>query len=391
MFVGISCSVRHHDNPSSVEFSQPVLVIAPGQGTQDFDPTAPVAVHVFNTVLNTVTMQDDNGAIIKGIFTSDKHSWQPIKQLKYGHKYTIAAKTQASLISPELTQTSTFTTAIPSNKTRVYFRTSGGMDVHNNDRYGVGIVVVAHFDEPITNHALAEKYLIVQSTPPVVGSWYWTDNQNVHWRPKDFYPAGTSVTISANIVGQQLGSGLYGEMNTSVHFTIGPRHYSIADDKTHIITSFDNRKVVRVMPTSMGAGGYIKGAGGINISLYTPPGIYTVVGRGNPVIMDSSSFGLPVHSRLGYKEKINFATRISNDGIYIHQLDSTVWAQGHTDTSHGCLNLNHDNAEWFYKWSLDGDPVEVKNTGGPKLTQAQNGDWTIPWDQWLRGSALFHH
>ena len=107
--------------------------------------------------------------------------------------------------------------------------------------------------------------------------------------------------------------------------------------------------------------------------------------KANPVIMDSSTFGLPINSRLGYKESIAYATRISTDGIYLHQLNSTVWAQGNTDTSHGCLNLNGDNAAWFFDFSVPGDVVEVRNTGGKPLQLWQNGDWTVPWDQWRQG------
>jgi len=87
-------------------------------------------------------------------------------------------------------------------------------------------------------------------------------------------------------------------------------------------------------------------------------------------------------------QTINYATKISTDGIYLHQLDATVWAQGHTDTSHGCLNLNADNAKWFYGFSVPGDVVEIRNSGGPPLRLAQNGDWTLSWDQWRQGSAL---
>lgn len=97
---------------------------------------------------------------------------------------------------------------------------------------------------------------------------------------------------------------------------------------------------------------------------------------------------LSVTTRLSVRETINYATRISTDGIYLHELDSTVWAQGHTDTSHGCLNLNADNAKWFYDFSVPGDVVEIRHTGGPPLQLAQNGDWTVPWSQWTKGSAL---
>jgi len=140
------------------------------------------------------------------------------------------------------------------------------------------------------------------------------------------------------------------------------------------------------MPTSMGMGGS-ETIGGRTISFWTQPGVYTVMDKANPVVMDSSTYGLPVNSRLGYKETINWATRISTDGIYLHELEDTVWAQGNTNVSHGCLNLSAENARWFYDFSQPGDVVEVRDTGGAPLELGQNGDWSVPWSQWLAGSA----
>jgi hypothetical protein len=113
-----------------------------------------------------------------------------------------------------------------------------------------------------------------------------------------------------------------------------------------------------------------------------------VIDKADVVTMDSSTYGLPVASSMGYKLKIPYATRISTDGIYLHQLNDTVWAQGNTNTSHGCLNLNSENAKWFYDFSVPGDIVEIKYTGGEPQKLSQNGDWSMPWDQWVRGSAL---
>ncbi len=127
----------------------------------------------------------------------------------------------------------------------------------------------------------------------------------------------------------------------------------------------------------MGRGG-TEVVGGQTLSFWTQPGIYTVIDKANPVIMDSSTYGLPVNSRLGYKETINYATRISNDGIYLHELADTIWAQGNTNVSHGCLNLSPDNARWFYDFSVPGDVVEVRGTGGAPLELWQNGDWSLP-------------
>ena len=95
----------------------------------------------------------------------------------------------------------------------------------------------------------------------------------------------------------------------------------------------------------------------------------------------------PAGSAVSYRRNVAWATRISTDGIYLHQLDDTIWAQGNTNLSHGCLNLSADNARWFYDFSQPGDVVEVRDTGGAPLELWQNGDWSVPWPQWLAGSA----
>jgi lipoprotein-anchoring transpeptidase ErfK/SrfK len=107
--------------------------------------------------------------------------------------------------------------------------------------------------------------------------------------------------------------------------------------------------------------------------------------------MCSDSYGLPANVPGGYAcEDIYWATKISTDGIYLHELDTTIWDQNHgRDVSHGCLNLNHDNAKWFYNHSLVGDPVVIHGAkGAPKLQLWQGGDWSVPWSKWLAGSAL---
>jgi lipoprotein-anchoring transpeptidase ErfK/SrfK len=184
-----------------------------------------------------------------------------------------------------------------------------------------------------------------------------------------------------------LGDGLYGQQDEHVGVVIGDAHVSIADDTTQQVSVYDNGQLIRTMPTSMGMGG-TQTIAGHTLSFWTPPGAYTVMGKANPVIMDSSTFGLPVSSRLGYRETIPWATKISGDGIYLHQLNATVWARGNTDTSHGCLNLNAENAKWFFDFAVPGDVVEVRNSGGPPARLDQNGDWTMSWTDWLKGSAL---
>lgn len=362
------------------------LAVVPLPGAVDISPAGPVGVTARDGTLTDVTMLDDDGAAVAGVMTPDRLTWKPTAQLRYGHTYTVTINA-AGMTGMPSRQSASFTTLSPSNQTAVDFETTAGGLFQDGATLGIGTVVVAHFDEPIDNKANAERHLVVTTNPPVTGSWYWADDQNAHWRPEKYYAPGTSVTVAANVYGAPLGDGLYGANDERVSFTVGDARVSIADDVTKQVSVFSNGQLLRTMPTSMGMGG-TEDFGGTTLSFWTPSGVYTVIDKANPVVMDSSTFGLPINDRLGYRETIPYATRISTDGIYLHQLNSTVWAQGNTDTSHGCLNLNGENAAWFYDFAVPGDIVEVRNTGGPPLAQWQNGDWSVPWEQWRRGSSL---
>jgi lipoprotein-anchoring transpeptidase ErfK/SrfK len=362
------------------------LAIEPPAGAVDFSPAGRVLVTAASGTLDAVDLVNDAGKAVPGVMTPDAKAWKPTSQLGYGRTYTLTVAARGPGGMPSR-QTSSFTTLSPSNQTEVYLDTTGGGLLQDGATYGVGMVIVAKFDEAIDNKANAERHLSVTTNPPVPGSWYWIDDQTAHWRPAQYYTPGTTVTIAASLYGTPLGDGLYGQEDENLSFKIGDSHLSIADDNTKQVSVFDNGKLIRTMPTSMGMGG-TQTFGDTTLSFWTPPGVYTVMDKANPVIMDSSTFGLPINSRLGYRETIPWATRISKDGIYLHQLNATVWAQGNTNTSHGCLNLNSDNAEWFYNFSVPGDIVEVRNTGGKPLQLWDNGDWTVPWAEWRKGSAL---
>ncbi|WP_433623900.1 L,D-transpeptidase [Nocardia sp. CA-120079] len=385
MLLVAGCSSKSQAPTTQAGPPPPPIVITPGGGN-NIDPLAPVVVTANDGMLTSVKLTNEGGRSIEGIYTPDKTAWKPVDPLGYGHTYTISAEslTITGRVGPT---TSTFSTLAPNNQTKVYMTTTGGTPLADGGTFGVGTVVVAHFDEDVPDKAVAEKRLSVTTDPPVEGSWYWLDKRNAHWRPQQYFAPGTKVTATASIYGADLGGGLYGQEDTKTTFTIGPSHVSIADDNTKQVQVFENGNLIRTMPTSMGRGGS-EVIAGKTLSFWTQPGIYTVMDKGNPVIMDSSTYGLPVNSRLGYKEAIGWATRISTDGIYLHQLDSTVWAQGSQNLSHGCLNLSLANAQWFYNFAIPGDVVEVRNTGGAPLEVWQNGDWGVPWDEWVQGSAL---
>ncbi|MCL2780439.1 MAG: Ig-like domain-containing protein [Actinomycetia bacterium] len=362
------------------------LALSPHSGAKTVSPVAPITVSVTDGVLGTVRLVNTGtGKVVKGKLSDDKTSWQASEVLGYSNAYKLSA-TATNADGIKASKTSTFQTLTPDNLTMPYLNVPGGFSMTNGATYGVGVIPVVHFDEPITNKAAAEKALTVTTKPEVAGAWYWVDDSNVHYRPKDYWPTGTKVTVSANVYGVQVGPGLYGQADASVSFKIGPKHIAIADDTTHQVKVYFNGKLQRTMPTSMGRHTTIPGVNG-PVSLWTMQGTYTVISHENPAIMDSSTFGVPVNSPNGYRVSIYWATKISTDGIYLHYLN-TEYAQGSYDVSHGCLNLNLDNATWYFNTSLIGDVVKVVSPDAPKIELWQGGDWDVPWAKWLKGSAL---
>lgn len=366
-----------------------VVKLTPSNKAAGVDPAAPITVNAAGGTLTAVHLQNTaSKVVVPGKLSADHKTWTAAEDLGYGNQYAIRASA-VNADGKRTTTTSTFRTLTPSNQTQPYLVDIYGSALQNNGTYGIGMIPVVHFDEPITNEKAAEKALHVTTTPHVDGSWYWLDDQDVHWRPRNFYKPGTKVTIAADVYGVDVGNGLYGQSDQSVSFTIGASHISIADENTHSVKVYFDGKLKRTMLTSFGkhGGEYVNGNW---INFWTPNGTYTVLGYENPAKMCSASYGLPVNAPGGYPcELVPWSTKITTDGIYLHELDSTVQYQGNTDVSHGCLNLNHDNAEWYFTHSRVGDVVKVINMkGAPTVSLSVGGDWSVPWSQWLKGSAL---
>lgn len=373
--------------PSSTHAAVPpaVLSLRPKDGARDVSPLGPIKVGVADGQISSVSLRNDAGVDVGGTLSPDRRSWVAASALGYSKQYTLSA-VAVNADGATVRQSAAFSTLTPDRFTMPYFETTGRGAMRDGATYGIGMVTSVHWDESIVDKKAAERTLSVKTTPTVAGAWYWMDDQNVHWRPRTYFRPGTKVTVSVKPYGVEVGPGLYGEADKSTSFAVGESHVSVADDNDKQVKVYIGGRLARSMPTSMGRGGTQTIKGRV-ISYWTQRGTYTVLDKSNPVLMDSTTYGLP-QSKGGYKEYINWATRISTDGVYLHELTSTVWAQGHQNLSHGCLNLNPESARWFFGLSRPGDVVTVKNTGGSPLEVWQNGDWSAPWPQWVAGGAL---
>ncbi|MEO7125104.1 MAG: Ig-like domain-containing protein [Nakamurella sp.] len=399
---GLTTSASPSEAGNSESATQTAVPVAPAaeivtsSGSQQaINPVTPITVKVTGGTLASVRLMDSKEhLVVRGAMAADHLSWTSTQVLGYGKGYAL----EADAINPDgvASRSDTdFSTLKPGNMTMPYMDRIGGDALGDGQTYGVGIVPVVHFDEPITNKKAAEQALHVTTNPSVAGAWYWADNQNVHWRPKGFWVPGTTVTIAADVYGVDVGNNLYGQSDVTASFTIGraqiTQAYDNAPHGVDKVNVYDGAgAVLRTMNTSMGKHGGVT-VNGKYINFYTLGGTYTVLEHDNPEMMSSASYGLPADAPGGYKpEPIYYSTRISNGGIFLHELDSTVWAQNHgVDASHGCLNLSKANAVWFFNHSMIGDPVIIHGAAGaPGIQVWDGGDWSVPWTTWLAGSAL---
>jgi lipoprotein-anchoring transpeptidase ErfK/SrfK len=183
--------------------------------------------------------------------------------------------------------------------------------------------------------------------------------------------------VQVKTYGVDLGDRLFGQEDVTTRFTVGDEVIATADDATKTMTVRINGNVVKTMPISMGKD-----------KTPTNNGTYIIGDRYSFLIMDSSTYGVPVNSPDGYRTEVEWATQMSYSGIYVHSAPWSVGSQGRSNVSHGCLNVNPANAVWFYNTTKRGDIVEVINTVGSRLPGTDGlGDWNIPWDQWRAGNA----
>lgn len=347
----------------------PKLTSSVEDGAVGVSVDSPVEVSAEFGVLGAVSMVNEDGEAVDGQLSKDGLTWETAEPLGYNKRYTLTA--QSLGLGGATSRQMTFETHSPENLTMPYVLPNEGEVV------GVGQPVAIRFDENIPNRVAAERAITVKTTPPVDGAFYWLSNREVRWRPAEYWKPGTTVDVAVNTYGVDLGDGLFGQDNVSTRFTVGDAVITTVDDSTKTLTVRRNGEVIKSMPVSMGKN-----------STPTNNGVYIVGDRRAEMVMDSSTYGVPVNSPNGYRTEVDWATQISYSGIYIHAAPWSVGSQGYSNVSHGCINVSTSNGQWFYNNSKRGDVVEIINTVGSTLPGTDGlGDWNVPWEQWEAGNA----
>jgi lipoprotein-anchoring transpeptidase ErfK/SrfK len=243
---------------------------------------------------------------------------------------------------------------------------------------GVGMPIIITFDIPVTDRAAIERHLSVDAEPAVQGTWHWYGDQEVHFRPRHFYKAGSEVTVNANIDSIDAGNGVYGQMDRSVTFDIGKKVVSRINVDKHRMNVFINGHHARTIPISAGKKGYA-----------TRSGTKIIMEKYRVKRMDAATTGISRNDPEYYNiPDVRWAMRVTYSGEFIHGAPWSVADQGEANVSHGCVGMSLEDAKWLFDRSSRGDVVFV--TGTKRQIEPGNGytDWDVSYQEYKQGSAL---
>ncbi|MEV6927257.1 Ig-like domain-containing protein [Dactylosporangium sp. NPDC051485] len=375
---------------SSGTSSAPTIhIVSPADGASDVSTALDLRYSAPGSA--TVTLKDASGTTVSGApyagdaspspslapsdspsappsAAQDTHRWLPDKQLKWGTEYTATVSAGGGSSSVKFT-----TMNKPSSLSRVTSQ------VGDNQVVGVGMPMILQFgaDIPKDKRAEVQRRLFMSSNPPQEGSWNWFSAKEIHYRPKEYWQAGTKLELRAALGGVSLGGNTYAEKDLTVDATVGRRVIMEVDNATKQMTVTQDGAVLKTMPVSLG-----------KPSSPSDSGNFIVMVKNEWEWFDSSTYGVPVDSAGGYRTKVQFPQRITWSGQYIHAAPWSVPDQGKRNVSHGCVNISLELAQWLYGVTHIGDPVIVKGT--EERVKYGDGwtDWELPWAQYVKGSAL---
>jgi lipoprotein-anchoring transpeptidase ErfK/SrfK len=352
---GIAASASATPSPAG-----PAVTITPTSGAAAADPSQGITVTAAGgTLRNVAVAVAAQGDQVTGSYSAGRTSWHSTWALDVSRSYTVTA-TAVSGAGVTTTKTATFRTLTPA--TTFHTEIFEGY----KQTYGVGMPIILTFSAPVQDKAAVERSIVIQTSKPVTGAWYWDGNQTLDFRPRDYWPADTAVALTGHFDGVQAAPGVYGYHTLTQTFDIGDSVIAVASTKTHKTQIYVNGHLKYDWPISSGKPGDD-----------TPDGSYLTIEKENPVRMVGP----------GYDLLVPWSVRFTFSGDYYHDAYWSVGEQGFENVSHGCVNLPPADAEAYYNLAVPGDPVTI--SGSPRSGKWDNGwtEWFLSWPQYLKGSA----
>jgi lipoprotein-anchoring transpeptidase ErfK/SrfK len=354
------------------------VAVTPANGTANVVPEDGVHVTSTGGELTSVTVAagTDSDA---GTFATGNTSWQTNWALKPGVTYTVTAVAK-NKSGKSTTSSTTFTTKKPSSN----HLEIADMTPSRGQTVGVGMPLDVTFNHDVgpARKAAVEKAMQVESTDAVTGAWSWVSDDEVLFRPKQYWPAHETVRLVAHLTGVQASPGVTGVKDYTQQFKIGDSQVVKVNLTTHQAKFYINGRVTHTGGVSAGMGG----VDGYGNNLWTMEGTDLIMGKSYLTVMTSPN--IQPNQPGYYHENIYYTTQITDSGEYLHQTPGQEYCLGHENCSHGCVRMSTAIAMWWYHTALVGSPVTVTQKGNPRPAELGNGwtYWDESWPKWLKDS-----
>lgn len=348
------------------------MTVIPATGATQVAPDEPVVVTAAGGKIEEVRLTGPDGEVT-GRLDPNGVTWTSTDLLGVAASYSL----RAVAVDPyglERTMTSTFTTLAPTEEQAVRARVSP----LDGETVGVGMPVVLYLTAPVEDRAAVEERLTVTTEPAVEGAWHWISDEQVHWRPKEFWPPGTQVSVDIPLAGVRAGETLWGDQDRTIAFSIAEHAVtSLVDLGAKTMQVSQDGQLLRTLPISAGKPGW-----------ETRNGIKVILSKERDRVMDAATVGIDPSDPEYYRLDVEYAMRVTNSGEFVHAAPWSTGSQGEVNVSHGCVGLSTEDAAWLYDLTTRGDVVRV--IGSPRTLEPGNGytDWNVEWADWLAGSAL---
>ena len=344
--------------------------VTPASASLDVPVDQPVTVTAAAGKLTAVTLTDQKDRTVAGAMSADGASWTSTDPLRIADHYRlVAAAVDSDGVTKE--RSAFFATVAPRKVLETSISPLSGQSV------GVGMPIIVRFNTTVRDRAAVEQALTVTSSKPAEGAWSWVSDTEVHYRPKEFWPAYSDVKLDVSLKNVNAGKGVWGMANRTVKFHTGSSMVSVVDVDRHTLTVYRNGKKTRVIPVTTGKAEFL-----------TRNGIKVILEKHTMKIMDSTTVGIPKSSPEYYRLEVPYAMRVTWSGEFVHAAPWSTGDQGRDNVSHGCVGMSMSNAIWLFNQSTVGDIVKV--VGSSRPLEPGNGytDWNVSWSDWLAGSAL---
>jgi lipoprotein-anchoring transpeptidase ErfK/SrfK len=365
-----SGSGKGDPNAVTAKLVQPTITIDPATASKNVRPEATIHVAAEDGKLTRVVVRDQRSQRVRGTISSDGTTYASTGQLRLARHYVVRAVAVGDE-GARATKVSYFDTVRPRGKLTTAISPLSGSTM------GVGMPIIVRFNHSVQNRAAVQRHITVTTDKPIEGAWSWISDDEVHYRPRTYWPAYSHIQIHVNLTGVRAGHGIWGAETRTVSWATGASMVSIVDVKTDKLRVHRDGKLIRTIPVTSGKAGFL-----------TRNGIKVILSKEVHHVMDAATIGIPKSSPDYYRLDVYYAMRVTWSGEFVHAAPWSVASQGLENVSHGCVGMSTSNAIWLFNRSSVGDIVQV--VGSPRPLEPGNGytDWNVPWSQWKAGSAV---